>query len=46
MIELSVGLKLQLADDLIWKLWGVAIDFAKFLNIALTELYLKLIPDF
>jgi len=45
-IELNVGRKLQLTDDLIWELWGVAIDVAKFFDITLTELYPELITDF
>ena len=43
---MKVGRKLQLTDDLIWELWGVAIDVAKFFDIALTELYPELITDF
>ncbi len=45
-IELDIGRKLQLTDDLICELWGVAIDVAKFFDIALTELYPELITDF
>ena len=45
-IELNVGKKVQLTDDLIWKLWGVAIDVAKFFDIPLTKLYPELITDF
>ena len=45
-IELNLGKKLQLTDDLILELWGVAIDVAKFFDITLTELYPELITDF
>lgn len=45
-IEINVGRKFQLTDDLIFELWGVAIDVAKFFDIGLTELYPELITDF
>lgn len=45
-IELNLGKKLHLTDDIIRELGGAAIDVAKFFDIALTELYPELITDF